>query len=129
MEKPADLATLNNLPILDRQEGLRLAGQNQALADDILNLFINELDAETQLFHRLLAENNLTELQRCLHKLHGACCYTGTPRLKACLYHLETVLKTKQAANLASLLTQLSSEASALITEYQKQTTKTGSHG
>lgn len=121
MEKSAELVTLTDLPILDRQDGLRLAGHNQALADDILDLFIGELDAETTSFHSLLAESNLTELQRRIHKLHGACCYTGTPRLKACLYHLETVLKTKQAADLSVLLTQLSSEANALITEHAKR--------
>lgn len=120
MEKSAELVTLTELPILDRQDGLRLAGHNQALADDILDLFIGELEAETNAFHQLLAENNLVELQRRLHKLHGACCYTGTPRLKACLYHIETILKTKQAVDLSSLLTQLSNEANALVNEHAK---------
>jgi two-component system sensor histidine kinase BarA len=119
MEKSANSIALNALPIIDRQDGLRLAGQNQAFADEILNLFIAELKAETQAFHALLAQNNLVELQKQIHKLHGACCYTGTPRLKACIYHLETVLKTQQAADLASLLTQLSDEADALIAEHK----------
>lgn len=119
MEKSANSIALNALPIIDRQDGLRLAGQNQAFADEILNLFIAELKAETQAFHALLAENNLVDLQKQIHKLHGACCYTGTPRLKACIYHLETVLKTQQAADLASLLTQLSNEADALIAEHK----------
>lgn len=125
MEKSAELVNLSELPILDRQDGLRLAGHNQALANDILDLFIGELEAETTAFHHLLNENNPTELQRRIHKLHGACCYTGTPRLKACLYHLETILKTNQAADLASLLTQLSGEASALIAEHAKQLVQT----
>jgi two-component system sensor histidine kinase BarA len=118
MENSANSIELNQLPIIDRQDGLRLAGHNQAFADEILSLFIAELKTETDAFHKLLAENNLVDLQKQIHKLHGACCYTGTPRLKACIYHLETVLKTQQAADLANLLTQLSNEADALIAEH-----------
>lgn len=120
MEKLAKLTTLDALPVIDRRAGLKLAGENPALADEIMTLFIRDLSPEVLAFHALLAEKNYAELQKRLHKLHGACCYTGTPRLKACLHHIETLLKMQEVADLPELLSQLDHEAQALMTQHMK---------
>lgn len=119
-EKTIDIINLGNLPIIDKAEGLRLAGQNQDLANEILSLFMKDLTTEILAFNQLLAEKNYTDLQKRLHKLHGACCYSGTPRLKTCLYHIETLLKTNQRDDLAKALAQLTHEAEQLMTAYAK---------
>ncbi len=109
---------LDDLPILDQAAGLKLAGQNIALAEEILSLFIKELETEVPVFHTLLSSKNYQELQRRVHKLHGACCYTGTPRLKTLLHTLETELKSPIMENLAPILDQLDTEVRLLLAHH-----------
>lgn len=118
MDKKNHLLSLDDLPILDNAAGLKLAGQNAALAEEILDLFMKELKTEIPLFHTLLSSKNYQELQRRVHKLHGACCYTGTPRLKSLLHTLETELKSPIMENLASILDQLDTEVRLLLVHY-----------
>lgn len=119
MGKSAEQVTLEDLPVIDKTEGLRLAGQNQALADDIMDLFIKDLTTEVVAINQLFSSQNYGELKTRLHKLHGACCYTGTPRLKSCLYHTETLLKTNQLDTLADALLAVTHEAQQVLIAFQ----------
>lgn len=112
--------TFTDLPVYDKAAGLRLAGDNQALADEIFDLFLAELQTDLPDFHALNLSKNYPELLRRVHKLHGACCYTGTPRLKALLNQLETDLKTHIMDNVASLLDQLDTEVHLLLLHHAR---------
>lgn len=114
MDKKNHILSLNDLPILDQAAGLKLAGQNARLAEEIFGLFMKELETEIPAFHTLLSSKNYQELQRRVHKLHGACCYTGTPRIKCLLHTLETELKSPIMENLAPILDQLDTEVRLL---------------
>lgn len=117
MEK--DIA-LKEMPVIDWEQSSRLAGQNDSLAKEILGLLIKDLPSELTALHELGQVKNYHELQRRVHKLHGAVCYTGTPRLKMLLAQLETHLKNHIMDDLSFLLNQLDTEIHLLLEHYSR---------
>ena len=80
-------------PIIDWELGIRLAGNKRDLAEDLLALFISKLAEELNTIKSLHQSENYPELTQRVHKLHGASCYCGIPRIKRVLAQLETELK------------------------------------
>ena len=117
MEK--DIA-FKKLPVIDWGQSSRLAGQNDSLAKEILGILIKDLPSDLAALHELDQIKNYHELQRRVHKLHGAVCYTGTPRLKMLLAQLETHLKNHIMDDLPSLLNQLDIEIHLLLEHYSR---------
>lgn len=115
------LEKLDGMPIIDWEEGIRLAGHKKELARDILNLLMKDLPRELILIHSLHQAKNYSELAKTVHKLHGAVCYTGTPRLKTVLAALETQLKTHIMDGSSSLLKLLDTEVSRLLEHIDSQ--------
>lgn len=109
-----------NLPIIDWEEGIRLAGHKKELARDILNMLARDLPREMNLIHDQFQAKKYQELVKSVHKLHGAVCYTGTPRLKTILAALETHLKSNIMDGSSSLLDQLDTEVSCLLEHISK---------
>jgi two-component system, NarL family, sensor histidine kinase BarA len=107
--------TLQQLPIIDWEDSTRLAGHKKELARDMLNMLARDLPLELQTMQSLNQDKNYQELLRTVHKLHGAVCYTGTPRLKRILSTLETNLKTNIMDCSSTLLHQLDIEVSYLL--------------
>jgi two-component system sensor histidine kinase BarA len=110
-----DMEKLNQLPVIDWEEGTRLAGHKKELARDILNMLIRDLPQELKNLQNLNQAQNFQELLKSVHKLHGAVCYTGTPRLKTILATLETQLKTHIMNNSSLLINQLEIEVNRLL--------------
>jgi len=108
-------------PVIDWEEGIRLAGHKKELARDILNMMVRDLPHEIALIHTQYESKNYQEMARAVHKLHGAVCYTGTPRLKTALSALETRLKTNIMDDSSSLLDQLDTEVSYLLEHISEQ--------
>lgn len=111
---------IQHLPIIDFEQGLRLAGQQQALADDMLKLIIQQLPGEISTIKQSYTAKNYSELLTSIHKLHGAVCYTGLPRIKTLLAHLETQIKSNIMDDLPSLLNQLDNEVTLLLESYSR---------
>ncbi|OGT60635.1 MAG: hypothetical protein A3E85_02715 [Gammaproteobacteria bacterium RIFCSPHIGHO2_12_FULL_45_12] len=110
---------LDELPIVDTALGIRLAGNKKDLANEILSLLIQTLPDDISSIITQYQNKNYTELLREVHKLHGAVCYCGLPRLKTLLDQLETHLKNPiMEDQLKILVTQLSTEATLLLEHY-----------
>ena len=109
---------LNNLPIIDWEQGTRLAGNREELAREILNMLIHRINEDLSLIKQLSDQCDYSALKDQVHKLHGAVCYCGTPRLKTVLATLETNLKNTIMADLPILLNQLNDEVSLLLAHY-----------
>jgi two-component system sensor histidine kinase BarA len=116
-----DREKLAQLPIIDWEEGIRLAGHKKELARDILNMLVRDLPHEVSSMQKLYKEQNFQELLKSVHKLHGAVCYTGTPRLKTLLATLETRLKTHIMNDSSILLDQLDTEVNHLLKHLSEQ--------
>ena len=108
----------NTLPIIDREDGLTLAGNNQDLADDLLALLIKNLPADLATIQAAHASNNEAELKKLLHKLRGGVAYCGLPRLKSILMTTEANLKEGSQVQISALLMQLNEEVSLLLSHY-----------
>lgn len=108
---------LRNLPVIDWELATKLAGNKKELAEEMLCFLLKTLpqDRLAILELRHTHTQNPTELLRRVHKLHGALCYCGVPRLKALVAHLETALKNNIMDGLPSLLDQLDVEIDLLL--------------
>lgn|SRR3990167_9988610 len=110
---------MNELPVINWELGTRLAGNKREIAEELLSILINNLEDEVTAIHELFNQYNNDELQKRVHRLHGAVCYCGVPRLKRVLIKLETALKTNIMGSLPLLIEELGTEARQLLELYQ----------
>lgn len=108
----------NHLPMVDWKLAMKLAGNNQELAEDIFNLTLKNLPQELLSIKQSHFVQNYSELLGQVHKLHGALCYCGFPRLKTLVATLETDLKNNIMDNLPLLLDRLNTEVNLLLERY-----------
>lgn len=104
---------------IDWDLSVKLASNKPDLAKELLDILINDLPATKQLINQAYAEQDYHSLALQVHKLHGATCYCGVPRLKMITEQLEIKLKKnpKQANN---LIKQLNGEIDQVIAEFKK---------
>jgi two-component system, NarL family, sensor histidine kinase BarA len=112
---------LEHYPIIDWELGIKLAGNQRSLAEDMLDLLIKALPNDIAHIRDLADEQNYSELLQQVHKLHGAICYVGLPRLKTLLSLLESNLKNHIMSNLPRLLDQLDTEMNRLLEHRPRQ--------
>lgn len=60
---------------------------------------------------------DFTGLKAEVHKLHGACCYTGLPRLQELVSELESALKRELVEEVQSLIPELIKESEKVLSE------------
>ena len=105
----------NTLPIIDWELGMRLAGNQSDLAEDMIAMLKKTLPDEFAEIKNHAALRNYNDLLRCVHKLHGAASYCGTPRLKALLAVIEMRLKHESKENeIDGLIVELDSVVDAV---------------
>jgi len=87
------LAELSNLPVFDFSLSVRLANNKKEIAEEILGLFMQEFPADLEAVKMARKKREMDKLLRLVHKIHGALCYCGMPRLKNIAVRYETLLK------------------------------------
>mgnify|MGYP001579620732 CR=1 FL=1 len=83
----------NNSAIIDWPLALERTGGKIALAKEILEGLVNSLPNNQQDIKQALLDKDAAQLKSLIHKLNGACCYTGAPNLSDICQRLETQLK------------------------------------
>ena len=106
---------LDDLPIIDWEQGAKLAGNNKQLAKDLLDMLVTNLATDVAAIKSLHTHKQQKELLQQVHKLHGALCYCGLPRLKEVISCMEIALKKDDLADLPIMLTQLDTEVGQLL--------------
>jgi two-component system sensor histidine kinase BarA len=106
---------LNQLPVLDWELSMKMAGGKREVAEEILSMLLDTLPNEKISIQSLYEQQQIADLTQRVHKLHGAVCYCGTPRLKIVLNHIETQLKNNIMDDLPILLDRLSKEIDCLL--------------
>ena len=109
-----------SLPIIDWDLSLKLAGNQRALAEDMLNLLTRDLPTDLERIKLHHNQKDDKKLLQEIHKLHGAVSYCGLPRLKYILAQLESELKNHIMVNLPSLLNQLDTEVIRLLEHFPR---------
>ncbi|MEH8016193.1 response regulator [Rheinheimera muenzenbergensis] len=87
--------------LVDWVQAQERAGGKTALVKDMLQMLLDSIAPTCQALQQALQDDNNQQVLQLVHKLHGACCYTGVPRLKSLAELLETQLK--QGKSLAEL--------------------------
>ena len=87
--------TINTLPniIIDWSLALKRTGNRIDLAKYMLEGLINSLPETKQYISDALTSQNIELIETLIHKLNGACCYTGVPSLGKITHYIETQLK------------------------------------
>src|SRR5476651_1276796 len=105
------------LPVLDHEEGLRLAAGKADLAADMLAMLLASLEADRLAITVAREANDRNALIERVHRLHGATRYCGVPQLRAACQRAETLLKQDDAKAMPALdeldmaIARLASEA------------------
>jgi HPt (histidine-containing phosphotransfer) domain-containing protein len=106
--------------VIDWELGTRLAANKQDLAKELLTGLTNVLPASMQEIKQAYESQQLSELQKHIHKLHGAVAYCGVPRLKKVLYAYENAIKNAEAETLDAHFADLEYEVAQVLSSYKK---------
>ena len=99
---------------LDWELSLKLANGKADLARDMLKMMVDSNHETGRVIHAAYQAQDFDELLQHIHKLHGASCYVGTPRLKSLSNQYETKLKKQQYNLLEDLHNELIVELKAI---------------
>lgn len=82
---------------IDWQLCVQKISGNQALAEEFLARFVEELHKNREEFILLMESKNIQALEAAAHKLHGACCFCGVPQLQNQVTRLEKTARHAKA--------------------------------
>jgi two-component system sensor histidine kinase BarA len=103
-ERSSDNAGVSHeLPVLDHEEGLRLAAGKADLAADMLAMLLASLEADREAIRAARDAHDQNALLERVHRLHGATRYCGVPQLRAACQRSETLLKQDDPKALMAL--------------------------
>lgn len=108
------------------QESLKQAMGKEDLAIDILQMLIDSIPQNIMKIEQAMSRQDNENLLKIIHKLHGACCYTGVPQLKKLAQSIETALKQHSSiANIEPELLEILDELQLVATVGTSQINKT----
>ncbi|WP_133138977.1 two-component system sensor histidine kinase LetS [Legionella genomosp. 1] len=104
---------------IDWQLCVQKVSGNQALAEEFLNRFVEELHKSRVEFFELYNKQNIQGLQNAAHKLYGACCFCGVPHLQTQVSKLEKQAKeAKKIDEMKTTFAELIRNIDEVIDEY-----------
>jgi len=107
---------------IDWQLCVQKVSGNQALAEEFLAKFIEELHKNRAEFLESMQQKNIKTLGEVAHKLHGACCFCGVPMLQKKVMHIEKMAQRVTAIEeYTKPFAELIQSIDAVINEYENQ--------
>ena len=79
--------------VIDWPLALKRSANKADLAKEMFFGLVDSLPETQQSIHQAIEAQDIALLKRLVHKLNGACCYTGAPSLATITAHIETQLK------------------------------------
>lgn len=98
------------MKVIDLELGKELVGGDENTAKELLKMLADSLPAHQQIIHQAAKDQTIKDIISEAHKLHGATCYTGTPRIKAAAKELELTAKENKLELLPALIENLDKE-------------------
>lgn len=106
---------------IDWELCLQKMSGNQALAQEFLVCFIEELFKNREELVQLFAEKNILGLENAAHKLHGACCFCGVLPLQTQAAHMEReASKATSIERLQTIFSELLLRIDEVIEEFTR---------
>ncbi|GAA0853727.1 hybrid sensor histidine kinase/response regulator [Aliiglaciecola litoralis] len=130
LPKPLDLSDLvaliqrwcNDIDLVEEQAAsidwdlaLERANHNKDAAKEVFTGFVNQLPELKLQIAQSWEKQDTQNTQALIHKLHGACCYTGVPILRDLCDELETALKQHDYQVVESRLTDFLHECDLIL--------------
>jgi two-component system sensor histidine kinase BarA len=109
-----------SLVSLDWELAVKRANYNEQAARELLSEFVIMLPT---MIHDIQADQEMSRFNSVhdnIHKLHGACCYTGVPRLQRLCFEIESQFKTDRLDGLELNLDALAEEANLIVKAAQE---------
>jgi two-component system sensor histidine kinase BarA len=95
--KHTDISIQANLSsaaeVFDVALALKRSANDKELAKEMLIGLVDSLPKTSDSLREAIGDNKISDVKRLIHKLNGACCYTGTHNLSKVINQLETQLK------------------------------------
>lgn len=104
----------NSSPVSITQS-IELAKNDASLAKDMLRMLMDSLPNDRELISHAFKEIDHETLYNSVHKLHGACCYCGVPRLALQCKITDRNLQNKTLSNLAQEIDEIINAIDELI--------------
>jgi two-component system sensor histidine kinase BarA len=105
---------------IDWELSLKLANNKAELAKEILQMYVDELPETRKVINQHYKDNNMEKLHMQVHRLHGASCYCGVPKIKDCVSELESAIKKKRKTKIKELVERLETDIDAVLKSYKK---------
>lgn len=99
---------------------VELAGNKIDLAKDMLSMLIDSLPVDKANIKQAYNSKDMKQLREHVHRLHGACCYVGVPRLKSIARDLENAIVMVDHGLIADLTKKASCEIARILAEYER---------
>ena len=110
---------MNPLPqLIDWSLCVKLASGKKSLASEFLDKFMEELIHDQKAIVKHYQDKEINQLKSTLHKLYGACCFCGVPKLKELTLEFENQLKAQPLTDHSALYKQLMHLINELFEEY-----------
>ena len=103
--------------IFNKQQALEQAGDDPALAKDLLQMLLAELPELLAKLRQALADNDHQALWDHAHKIHGSTAYCGVPALKAAARDMEHLIKDELVADFFAGVERVGLEIERLVAE------------
>src|SRR5262245_28573952 len=103
---------------IDWNVSLKLANNRVELAKELLTILMAELPITQKEINSAWEQKDYTRLHHHIHKLHGATCYCGVPRLKEIVTDIENQLQKKHYSELENSIKKLDAEIKAILKNF-----------
>tara|TARA_B110001454_G_scaffold18246_1_gene16694 strand:+ start:37828 stop:40656 length:2829 start_codon:yes stop_codon:yes gene_type:complete len=104
--EPLTIPNKHERLVFDPQDAMRLANYKVDLAIDMFSMMLDSLTDDLLDIQSLWQLQQQQELLQCIHKIHGATRYCGTPCLMHSMEQLETGLKNQELVDCEALYLQ-----------------------
>jgi two-component system sensor histidine kinase BarA len=117
--------------VIDWSLAIERTGGKEYLAIEMLTGLVESLAESQKNISKALVNQDINLLKSLIHKLNGACCYTGVPNLTNICQELETQLKNDvtldhlepEFLEFFEQIEQVSAAAPKLLAEFNKKST------
>ncbi len=106
--------------IIDWDVAVQQANGKNSLAIDMLHMLIESLPGHKAALKSAFEAKDFVAFHEEVHKLYGALCYCGTPRLKKAAKELDQTLQNNQKTTIDKLYHQLNIEIESLKKVYKQ---------
>lgn len=119
-DQKVEVASDQDLKTIDWTLCLKLAGNKEDLAQEMLDMLVTGLPTDHTNISHSYTDHDFTSLRNHVHRLHGACCYVGVPKLKSIAKALETAIINSDTELVDKLINDLDLEIGALLELYSQ---------